>query len=154
MDTSETYIKMCDCSEIQELWEPRNMDRFAEPAREYDEFPYYTYTISSTGHFRRLLYYLISEVDGPFSYELYSIVTFERSPSYIWLPRQDDLQEMFKGVHGLYDEPYIATNDFYNFIRSFVYPIKMFKTMEQLWLAYYMYEKYKKTWSFKDHVWR
>ena len=63
----------------------------------------------------------------------------------IWLPRQDQLQEM---IHSEYD-PYFGAMlthlmNFYNKIQS------VYLTMEQLWLAFVMKEKYNKTWNGTD----
>ena len=96
MDTSETYIKMCSCNEIQE----------------------------NTA-------YLLDGNDF-------------RSPDGIWLPRQDQLQEMvdisdwrFKLVNCA---SFLADN------------FGSFATMEQLWLAFVMKEKYHKIWNGEDWI--
>ena len=35
MDTSELYIKMCDCPEIQEQWEPESGDWIADKYQDH-----------------------------------------------------------------------------------------------------------------------
>jgi len=115
MDTSEQYIKMCDCEEIQNVPMP------------IEQIPLQTVIRLASG-------------------------------KVVWLPRQDQLQEMITnpGVIGrLYD--------FYMFVHEDVYFPKgiankerglygdeachYFDSMEQLWLAFVMKEKHAKVWS-------
>ena len=60
-------------------------------------------------------------------------------PNLIWLPRQDQLQAMIEGNH---------LTKFGKLYRSVVamelYPSD---SMEQLWLAFVMHEKYNKVWT-------
>jgi len=77
MDTSETYIKMCDCEEIQGLWKPAEGDCCVE--RKYWEIPLY----------------LLEDVRG---YSFITAVGWHEDDALdqensIWLPRQDQLQE-------------------------------------------------------------
>ena len=135
MDTSETYIKMCDCPEIQKLspgdkellliiqrgkpyWDKKGNCFF----RPYPEMPTW-----------------ISGISQP-----------------IWLPRQDQIQEM------LDPKPYPGM--FLKFVKflgwdgiswdSHNYPnwgnISCFSSMEQLWLAFLMKEKFNKSWNGKE----
>lgn len=63
-----------------------------------------------------------------------------------WLPRQDQLQDLL----GLTDHTGVDLFDL-NFFQKYVeHRWEKFKTMEQLWLAFYMiHEKYK-TWDGKE----
>ena len=61
----------------------------------------------------------------------------------IWLPRQDQLQEILGDVMGL--QPEFLAKYLYEFAVSKV--TKLFDTMEQLWLAFVMKEKFNKTWN-------
>ncbi|KKN03722.1 hypothetical protein LCGC14_1104810 [marine sediment metagenome] len=110
MDTSETYIKMADCEEIQVL-NPARMSpvAFREYQREHDTSVWRGFT---------------------------------------WLPRLDQLQEMVLASHNWTSVDLVwhfsewavkATNEWGN--------TTPFATMEQLWLAFVMKEKYNKTWS-------
>ena len=109
MDTSETYIKMCDCEEIQS-----NVVQYAD------------------GHCF-----------------VYSVETV-RGIKTIWLPRQDQLQEMV--YNGFL---YSKLEMFYEFAKDYVIEeahsigtIQLALTsMEQLWLAFVMKEKYNKVWD-------
>lgn len=61
-----------------------------------------------------------------------------------WLPRQDQLQE-------LYCTEYPVTLEcFIQFTKDSGKYWEQFKSMEQLWLAFIMKEKYKKTWNGKE----
>ena len=63
----------------------------------------------------------------------------------IWLPRQDQLQEMVE-----LPRPKLVT-EFYTFAVCSevegVLALNYYRSMEQLWLAFVMKEKYNKTWS-------
>ena len=121
MDTSETYIKMCDCPEIQEL--------------------------------RHTMGQLDTILWGPKSVYVMPNLVGNQSLPLIWLPRQDQLQEMVvqkyelaRGVLHRFVEwerensglttKYIEFNSF---------------SMEQLWLAFVMKEKHNKVWN--GEVW-
>ena len=127
MDTSKQYFEMCEqAKEIQE-YRP-----FGKAWEEGDCFV----------------------TKGKLS--KYRIVS--RHKNDVWLPRQDQLQEMdnwsdlaltfsqgchsfIKGRPDLYDAVYfLETDDNQKFVA---------RSMEQLWLAFVMSEKYNKTWSGK-----
>lgn len=65
----------------------------------------------------------------------------------IWLPRQDQLQEMLRGKYDIRTMCW----DFNGFLggRRAGYSMK-FNSMEQLWLAFVMLEKYNKIWNGMD----
>lgn len=67
----------------------------------------------------------------------------------LWLPRQDQIQEMLDGSWVITFESF----DEWYFNKSYpgeTYPNDVFKSMEQLWLAFYMYEKHDKVWTGKE----
>jgi len=122
MDTSETYIKMCDCLEIQE-----QKSKILKISNEFSVgYQNKEIWINHEGHF------------------------FFKGES--WLPRQDQIQEMMPP----YDHPstmimyfsLFANNEemFEGLYGSHRFKLTI-KSMEQLWLAFYMHEKYGKTWS-------
>ena len=144
MDITETFQKMADCEEIQKNHIFFDGDtviylRFKEPSQE-------------TTLRRKLLWspevwiYHKHEVGGGHLFD-----TLENI-DYIWLPRQDQLQEMI-GLYGykfsfwqsyhpekpkeLYWEGERAIGQWC--IRAL--------SMEQLWLAFYMSENHNKVWS-------
>lgn len=64
----------------------------------------------------------------------------------VWLPRQDQIQEMLRlGRH-----VYLETMEFYRAVcgGSCSY-LPRAESFEQLWLKFYMYEKHKKKWNGK-----
>lgn len=61
-----------------------------------------------------------------------------------WLPRQDQIQEMLRedNFHGLFTSLYRFWGRNWN-----KEVLDKVESMEQFWLAFYMYEKHQKTWS-------
>ena len=75
---------------------------------------------------------------------------------FIWLPRQDQLQEMVDSER-YFERPRSLLLSFYNFVDFFNASgteqySSQFKTMEQLWLTFVIKEKYNKVWN--DGGWR
>ena len=68
MDISETYIKMCDCEEIQSQWKPTEGDTFINRV----------YSLCDTQIWPKKAKGLL--------------LFCQMSGQYIWLPRQDQLQ--------------------------------------------------------------
>jgi len=117
MDTSEQYIKMCDCPEIQNGHKPEFGDYF------------------------RLIDGVVICESGDLSikYEC----DYGSNP--IWLPRQDQLQEMMK--YGFKHELDInLARYFHAWLINKPNQITD-ASMEQLWLAFYMHEKHGKIWN-------
>jgi hypothetical protein len=126
MDTSETYIKMCEkAEEIQEQNPCNASDGNGKPLS-FEKGNWY----SHHGHVYVAKYdYLIA--------------------GSIWLPRQDQLQDMYGDYHKCLGALYWWTEchkmsgkyDYWG------YDSDTFETMEQLWLAFVMKEKYNKVWN-------
>jgi len=132
MDFSKQYIKMCkEAKEIQEIYqnvlkkEDNEVDNILEG--------WYVYN----GKNVILLHnneFFISDLK-------------DELKKYIWLPRQDQLQAI------------ITTNKYFRFslIELFYHfankNVPKFTSMEQLWLAYVMYIKYKKIWNNEKEKW-
>ena len=118
MDTSETYIKMCDCYEVAENCYLKDGDFLTNTK--------WTHRISING------------------------IRCEMDTDDIWLPRQDQIQEMIG-----YDQP-LLLDEFYKFTQrrhpTFAnYAVSM-GSMEQLWLLFYMFENHQKIWDGKKWV--
>ena len=117
MDISETYIKMCDCEEIQgnrtlligDWYQPRHYSPWT---------PSWVVVGSASD----------AEVAKKVFYGMF-----------IWLPRQDQLQEMVESIH-----PFDLLNKLQDFVR--VMPIWC-ESMEQLWLAFAQKELHNKFWN-------
>ena len=158
MDTSETYIKMCDCPEIQDepLCEPVGDFAVKEIHRlgigdfvalfygDWDE------TDSETKKYvKRWRTWIISEND---------IVCWagsqpcfnKESRGLIWLPRQDQLQGMV-GVKNVADflDGHLIMGGYGGEAVLYYLSEEQYRpaSMEQLWLAYLMLEKFNKTWN-------
>lgn len=136
MDTTEKYIKMCEkAEEIQNLIDMFQLGNFLWRGKEY----------------------------------LYEACVCDAVPCFkdekVWLPRQDELQDILKATH--LTNPYNLVSFLWNVlnedkscpeevsceecIKESMY-WRNFKTMEQLWLAFVMYEKYNKSWNGKKWV--
>lgn len=123
MDTTETYIKMCDNPETQ---------------RQRPSIESWKYWHQSGRCY--------SGIDG----EWWARTTGEESPFGIWLPRQDQLQEM---VGIITPESYLeyVFNQYFEFADDTGVDIKNpypeAKTPEQLWLAFVQKELHNKIWD-------
>lgn len=133
MDTTEQYIKKCDCPEIQEQkpdgeTECNEISRCIDAATHISEYGDY-WTVGKT---------------------------------LIWLPRQDDIQAMIRKYYAQKIDSKKPHDEW--FPKGAVglgYVLKEFiawttdnrlittesKSFEQLWLAFYMWEKYRKVWA-------
>jgi len=141
VDISKEYIEMCkNAVEVQRNWEP---------------------IIGDCVKINHLDVDIITKIDTD------SLNPFRTSagygfnyPSYInkiiWLPRQDQLQKL---SNNYYEKgQYNLLTKFYDWCTLFSYtydnesPINFFNTMEQLWLGFIMFERYKKVWD--SETWR
>jgi len=115
MDTSETYVKMCEKAvEIQKYF-------YGLPLSKRDIHDFYK-QIQGGGYITN-----------------------------VWLPRQDQLQEMVWKDFKLQLISH-ALMDFYNWAQSLFDELDDYESMEQLWLAFVMLQKYRKTWNGEDWI--
>jgi len=126
MDTSEIYIKQCDYGEIQKQRKLK---------------------IGDIIKINNLKPDIIISIDKDRLNEIQTSRGFgfslpSKLNSIIWLPYQHQIQEMiYPHKDGV---PYL-TVELYGWLQK---PRNYQpKSMEQLWLAFYMYEKHKKTWD-------
>lgn len=127
MDFSKEYIKMCrKATEIQELWEPKKGDAYILGI-----------DICYLGcHWQECIgcQYEVNELRG----------------ECIWLPRQDQLQDMVQTDGHKSTLIVHLINWMQDNIKYFkdAEPEEQYPTdsLEQLWLAFVMYEKYQKMW--------
>ena len=133
MDTSETYIKMCDCPEIQILYESEQQGNCL-----------WDYTLRWEWDRSAYTYVGYMEFGGELRQE------FKTHDGYawhcLWLPRQDQLQEMIGGMDKCLELVYwwqeaSKVGDYHGYYHD------SFDSMEQLWLAFVMKEKYNKVWN-------
>jgi len=137
MDFSEKYIEMCSkASEIQELWKQDKGEYVAVYSSEWEYLDKDHQVRKKT--FKEIV---ILGVDGNY-------VTDESLC--VWLPRQDQLQEIMEiDIHSV--RPFIILDQLMDrYITRYGY---LLETIEQLWLAFFMSEKYKKYWDNKLQDW-
>ncbi len=133
MDTSEQYIKMCDCEEIQ------------SQRKRISEWDGKLWMFNEGGDFitNAKLARLGSE-------RATRATSGKNSPKLVWLPRQDQLQEMVDNVPTYIEKLgniFRAVRDFKLTERHWAEKDFPFTSMEQLWLAFVMKEKYSKVWD-------
>lgn len=171
MDLSKEYIKMCNTPEIQKDWKPKLGDVFYV-------------TGDRPGELHVVEQHVVDAMDGTDLTNMYegyvTVVNFmgrdfkdhfhECRDATVWLPRQDQLQniliERFTGPHSLlthFKEFYNstdscpdnnATGEGYTPCESCKTEQKVkskFKTFEQMWLVFYMDEIHDKLWG--DNNW-
>ena len=121
MDTSEAYVKMCEKAEEIQL-DFRPQDGD----------------------------YIVEVIQSPRNV-LMSIFVHPHHRRYIWLPRQDQLQEMIS-EHWNLTYSYGLVERFANWLRSSKVGYYENLSMEQLWLAFVMSQKYNKVWDGEEWV--
>ena len=134
MDTTIEYVEMCrKAEEIQHDWKFKDGDYIFGLAKTFKRNPH--------------------AKPGVECWSGYSAGDWPGYPQDgIWLPRQDQLQDMVVSkkaqyVNGL---PYITFIElFHQFVKKCWH---QFNSMEQLWLSYVMHEKYGKCWDGTDWV--
>jgi len=125
MDRSPSYIGMCESiEEIQEQWQP-----------EFGDF----YVSMSLG---------LTSPCQPIMSDLEKKVSYLKTIKAVWLPRQDQLQEI---VIENYAMPWDLAIAFSNVLmgENASY-FEKFDSMEKLWLAFIMLEKYKRKWNGRE----
>lgn len=121
MDKSSTYIKMCESAKvIQKQWKPEFGDFF----------------VSKSLNLTSPCELIVSDLEKKASYL--------RTIKAVWLPRQDQLQEMVIDKYATpWDLAIAFSNALMNDKTSY---FDDFDSMEKLWLVFIMLEKYKKRW--------
>lgn len=134
MDKSDEYIRMCAAAdEIQQRW-----------AHNYGDF-----FIDNRGKIRCWL--SRDHEDKKFKKGFH--VTVDRGvillSRYVWLPRQNQLIEMAQIPGRRYET---VTQDFFEWTKRPYetlddIPAKLFRSMEKIWLAFVMQQKFNKQWD-------
>ncbi len=137
---TKNYIKMCEqAEEIQKEWGCKKGDWI----KYQNEI-----IVLKQGH----LNLEILEKD----YELYvhrinqddGLVYDEKGNYFIWLPTQEQLQEMVKDS---WADPSILLAEFYGW-QVFIYPKFKDESITERWLAFVMKEKYSKIWTGEEWI--
>jgi len=150
----KAYIKMCDCPEIQEQWKLKKGDRFSFVGKIHILADYEIDALNGRKTDTDCYNEVVKSMGGHFVDHWN-----ECRDGFTWLPRQDQIQEMLP----LYDHPstlavffgvFCANKEMYEgvYAKKGYGFVDKFISMEQLWLAFYMYEKHKKTWDGKKWV--
>jgi len=160
MDTSEQYIKMCDCREIQDGWMsragdyvfgPEMMEGYGYGCEKTPESTFWIFNFSTLededGIDPRISEKPLVAVEnyagdwcsGPIPIELIT-----------WLPHQHQIQEMVSNylegqINLLLD--YLPTMKLVGGGKRRKIDEAAYDSWEQLWLCIYMHEKHNKTWD-------
>ena len=140
MDTSKTYIKMCEkAEEIQKIFRGKGVNKYSED-----------------------IYKCTSPDGGCMARGFNGLDACDKCEyNTVWLPRQDQIQEMVGSKTAeLIDNFYwfcineARNSDGYMDCIHDGDPEKIDqKSMEQLWLSFVMKEKYQKTWDSEKEEW-
>ena len=156
MDTTETYIKMCEkAEEIQ----PCLDDKDGVGGTWVSSLILYHTAPMNQPHNRDGYYHVTDEVAVRRCEQCGNEDDYIKSSRAIWLPRQDQLQEMVFGTGQTWEGMAIVGQaqtilDFGNELWSESEKVRTAvpQTWEQLWLAFVMKEKYQKIWNDEDWV--
>lgn len=158
MDTSDKYIKMCQAvEEIQELWE-------------FEEGSFYqTRFDESDGEIfngKTVITALCDSCNVIDSYGSTTVSEYSPKGRYVWLPRQDQLQEIMADYIAKEQEMVKTRTDLMQAFLDFTHwlgtqyykreyvclPTNVFSSGEQLWLAFVMKEIYNKVWDGEEWI--
>jgi hypothetical protein len=147
MDTSKEYIEMCKGAvEIQEAWNPKEGDFMLNLSAVGGPYLFTNYKYQPNSNNNR-----------------WELEVYERLNHLLWLPRQDQLQELVaplnfditfrhKGKGSKTKNIYVGFAIKHTHSPEHEYQIlNRMATMEQLWLAFVMKEKYQK--AYLDDEW-
>ena len=126
MDKSSAYIKMCESAKaVQKQWKPEFGDFFVSMSLD------------------------LTSACQSITSDLEKKALYLKTIKAVWLPRQDQLQEM---VIDKYATPWDLAIAFSNLLMDDKTSyFDNFDSMEKLWLVFIMLEKYKKKW--KEGLW-
>jgi len=148
MDTSKTYIKMCNCEEIQKAWQGL-LKTQANHLLSWADSGDFVYCKSNN----KIVVLYFNKYHGSPPEKYLSPYTA------IWLPRQDQLQEMVKGTKHMHLLAYEFAAYFHGTIDPLYqnigrdnYTVDSDGSMEQMWLAFVMKEKYNKVWDGSEWI--
>ena len=142
MDTTPKYIKMCEkAEEIQKGWKPKAGDFYAWAG--------HTVRKEGTVIIGVVKYY---DPSTNLIHGMQTMAERRHRLDVICLFRQDQLQEMV-GIESRYQLLHKFDMFYHNLYIDFVSVDASFTSMEQLWLAFVMKEKFNKIWDDKKEEW-
>ena len=151
MDKSKEYIKQCEKAiEIQPCL---NNEDGVGGTWVYGNILYHTVRMNQP-HDRDGYYHVTDEMAVRKCKECGNEKDYIKSSRAIWLPRQDQLQDMlaWKNISIICSEltDFACSPESYEpYLGSFV---QKWGSMEQLWLAFVMKEKYNKVWDGEEWI--
>jgi len=135
MDTSEQYIRMCDCPEVQDIWAKRIK-------RKDWDCSDFVWDIDNQN------WYCIGGETG--------MVAYDAPGQFVWLPRQDQIQGMLGYARpSNMIEILPITNGWASFDQKSCIRLtpcdyySQLDSWEQFWLVFYMHEHHHKVWDGK-----
>ena len=148
MDATYRYVMMCQkAKEIQNLWNPKQCD-FIINHEDLEEGLSFCKPAESMVQVVDMYY---NEQDN----ERFLQECEDLKEQALWLPRQDQLQRIIEPDNA---EVYsvmrkVMEMQYHDYSKNaMVTAPELFYSMEQLWLAYIMREKFHKVWSEEDWV--
>jgi hypothetical protein len=153
MDTSEQYIEMCrKAVEVQRKATTHIGDVWHAPTYGIGVFIVWTECLGCQHSLRKACYFK-ENLGGKI------ILLEDMQEPCVWLPRQDQLQEMVVSLeHDKYPLWQYLINDFiYWWETNYLKKPESYSqghppSLERLWLAFVMKEKFNKTWNSTDWV--
>ena len=148
MDATNRYAMMCQkAEEIQNLWIPKQCD-FIINQEDLEEGVRFCRPAESLVQVVNMYY---EEQDS----EQYLQEYEDLKEQALWLPRQDQLQKISEPditrVYSIMSK--VMENQYHDYSKNAsVTASELFYSMEQLWLAYIMKEKFHKVWNEEDWV--
>ena len=148
MDATNRYAMMCQKAfEIQNLWVPKQCD-FIINNEDLEEGLSFCRPAESIVQVVNMYY---QEQDG----EQYLQELEDLKEQALWLPRQDQLQKIIEPdnsrVYSIMSK--VTENRYYDYSKNAIVTApEIFYSMEQLWLAYIMKEKYNKVWNEEEWI--
>jgi len=148
MDASNRYVMMCQkAGEIQQLWQPNQCDFIIH----YDDLEEGVSFCRPAESLVQVVNMYYTKDDGDY----YVQECEELKEQALWLPRQNQLQSIMEPnnerVHSLIRK--VVDEHYHDFSKnSMAAAHELFYSMEQLWLAYIMKEKFHKVWNEQEWV--
>jgi len=148
MDKTKEYIKQSDCPEIQDGWQPEVGDhvwrKYTVFGEEIDKDIW-----ESDKSAEVIILHFKSDIEGYWGAtnsngeeRIFNSAKELHKTTSIWLPRQDQLQKMIWS-----SSEFSLLDNFRNYVFATNFKDSIPVSMEQLWLAFVMREKYNKVWE-------
>jgi hypothetical protein len=148
MDFTNRYVMMCrKAIEIQEHWMPKPCDFIIDHTDMEEGVSFCSPAASKVQ--------VVDIYIGTPGSEEYKVESENLKTNSFWLPRQDQLQKIIEPddskVHSIIKK--VTESQYHEFSKNEdIAAPRIFYSMEQLWLAYVLKEKYRKGWNEEEWV--